>query len=54
MGTFDELASTGKEFSMLLSLLQEGKEKDSESLSSRVSYFYYLTVKNHKEITYCC
>lgn len=37
MGTFDELVSSGKDFSMLLSSLQEGKEKDSESLGSRVS-----------------
>ncbi|KAJ0181177.1 hypothetical protein K1T71_003262 [Dendrolimus kikuchii] len=37
MGTFDELAAMGKEFSMTLSSLQEGKEKDNESLSSRGS-----------------
>ncbi|KAG6463316.1 hypothetical protein O3G_MSEX013801 [Manduca sexta] len=35
MGTFDELASSGKEFSMMLTSLQEGKEKDSDSLSAR-------------------
>nr|AUO38741.1 ABCC3 protein [Spodoptera frugiperda] len=35
MGTFDELVSSGKEFSMMLSQLQEGKEKDTESVGSR-------------------
>ncbi|KAH9634025.1 hypothetical protein HF086_001227 [Spodoptera exigua] len=35
MGTFDELVSNGKEFSMMLAQLQEGKEKDAESVGSR-------------------
>ncbi|XP_021200213.3 ATP-binding cassette sub-family C member 4 [Helicoverpa armigera] len=35
MGTFEELVNSGKEFSMMLSQLQEGKEKDSDSLGSR-------------------
>ncbi|KPI93322.1 putative multidrug resistance-associated protein lethal(2)03659 [Papilio xuthus] len=33
MGTFDELVSSGKDFAMLLSALQEGKEKDADSTS---------------------
>ncbi|XP_053601473.1 ATP-binding cassette sub-family C member 4-like [Plodia interpunctella] len=37
MGTFDELASSGKEFAMLLTALQDGKDKDSESVGSGVS-----------------
>ncbi|XP_013195380.2 ATP-binding cassette sub-family C member 4 isoform X2 [Amyelois transitella] len=37
MGTFDELASSGKEFSMLLTALQDGKDKDTESVGSGVS-----------------
>nr|WBG67118.1 ABCC3 protein [Mythimna separata] len=35
MGTFDELVSSGKDFSLMLSQLQEGKDKDSDSLGSR-------------------
>nr|AKC34055.1 ABCC3 protein [Spodoptera litura] len=35
MGTFDELVSSGKEFSMMLAQLQEGKDKDAESVGSR-------------------
>lgn len=34
MGTFDELASSGKDFSLLLGSLQEGKDKDSDSITS--------------------
>ncbi|CAG9575807.1 unnamed protein product [Danaus chrysippus] len=34
MGTFDELVSSGKEFAMMLSALQEGKDKDSDSINS--------------------
>lgn len=37
MGTFDELVASGKEFSQLLSTLQEGKDKDTDSISSGVS-----------------
>ncbi|KAJ8734777.1 hypothetical protein PYW08_014027 [Mythimna loreyi] len=35
MGTFDELVSSGKDFSLMLAQLQEGKDKDSDSLGSR-------------------
>lgn len=35
MGTFDELTAAGKAFSLMLSSLQENKEKDTESLGSR-------------------
>lgn len=45
MGTFDELVSSGKEFAMLLSTLQEGKDKDSDSINSGVRcelIFIYL------------
>ncbi|CAH0722571.1 unnamed protein product, partial [Brenthis ino] len=34
MGTFDELVSSGKEFAQLLSAIQEGKDKDSDSIGS--------------------
>ncbi|KAM3966456.1 LOW QUALITY PROTEIN: ATP-binding cassette subfamily C member 4-like [Aphomia sociella] len=37
MGTFDELVSSGKEFAMMLTSLQEGKDKDAESVGSGVS-----------------
>lgn len=43
MGTFDELANSGKDFAMLLSALQEGKDKDTDSLtSSEVSIRTFL------------
>ncbi|XP_075985107.1 ATP-binding cassette sub-family C member 4-like [Anticarsia gemmatalis] len=35
MGTFDELVTSGKDFAMLLSSLQEGKDKDSDSVGSK-------------------
>lgn len=38
MGTYDELVSSGKEFAMLLSSLEEGKDKDTDSMGSKVSY----------------
>ncbi|GBP41931.1 hypothetical protein EVAR_31694_1 [Eumeta japonica] len=34
MGTFDELITSGKEFAMMLSSLQEGKDKDADSITS--------------------
>nr|ASU47346.1 ABCC3 [Cnaphalocrocis medinalis] len=37
MGTFDELANSGKDFSMMLASLQEGKDKDADSVGSGVS-----------------
>ncbi|XP_059049067.1 ATP-binding cassette sub-family C member 4-like [Achroia grisella] len=37
MGTFDELVSSGKEFATMLTSLQEGKDKDSESVGSAAS-----------------
>lgn len=42
MGTFDELASSGKEFAMLLTALQDGKDKDSESVGSGVVSYFIL------------
>lgn len=38
MGTFDELASSGKDFSLMLTSLQEGKDKDGDSISAKVKY----------------
>lgn len=35
MGTFDELVSSGKDFAMLLSSLQEGKGTDTDSMGSK-------------------
>ncbi|XP_026764672.2 ATP-binding cassette subfamily C member 4-like [Galleria mellonella] len=37
MGTFDELVSSGKEFSTILASLQESKDKDAESVGSGAS-----------------
>ncbi|XP_072936036.1 ATP-binding cassette sub-family C member 4-like [Epargyreus clarus] len=37
MGTFNDLVSSGKDFAMLLATLQEGKDKDSESVGSGAS-----------------
>ncbi|CAH0405949.1 unnamed protein product [Chilo suppressalis] len=37
MGTFDELIQSGKEFSSMLASLQEGKDKDGDSVGSGVS-----------------
>ncbi|XP_028160238.1 probable multidrug resistance-associated protein lethal(2)03659 [Ostrinia furnacalis] len=37
MGTFDELVESGKEFATLLASLQEGKDKDADSVGSGVS-----------------
>ncbi|XP_050359934.1 ATP-binding cassette sub-family C member 4-like isoform X2 [Nymphalis io] len=34
MGTFEELASSGKQFAQMLSSLQESKDKDTESINS--------------------
>ncbi|XP_026726076.1 multidrug resistance-associated protein 4-like [Trichoplusia ni] len=37
MGTFDELVGSGKDFAMMLAGLQEGKDKDAESMGSHAS-----------------
>nr|UEO57357.1 ABCC3 [Conogethes punctiferalis] len=37
MGTFDELVNSGKDFAMLLAAIQEGKDKDADSVGSGVS-----------------
>ncbi|XP_045455242.1 ATP-binding cassette sub-family C member 4-like [Melitaea cinxia] len=37
MGTFDELVSSGKEFAQMLVSLQEGKDKDTDSINSSKS-----------------
>lgn len=42
MGTFDELVSSGKEFAMLLSALQEGKDADSNSVTVSIVFRMYL------------
>ncbi|XP_047540734.1 ATP-binding cassette sub-family C member 4-like [Vanessa atalanta] len=34
MGTFEELASSGKQFAQMLSSLQDGKDKDADSIKS--------------------
>lgn len=42
MGTFDELVSSGKEFAQMLVSLQEGKDKDTDSINSSVSNSYLI------------
>lgn len=42
MGTFDELVSSGKEFAQMLVSLQEGKDKDTDSINSSVSNIYLI------------
>lgn len=44
MGTFDELANSGKDFSMMLASLQEGKDKDADSVGSGVVSISYLLI----------